>query len=184
MRATSIRLNRFLLLLLFTIATESYVSAQTPSTAQPGLQGVLDPGMTVWITDSNGREKKTQIISVADDVVTTTGHGSVQRFQRADITRIKARHFDSVLNGALIGAGAAITAGLLLCTAMESWENCRDDVGPMLLIGATGAGIGIGLDALIRGRKTIYEAPKASARVRAMPIIGRHAAGFNVSFSF
>ena len=140
--------------------------------------------MTAWITDAAGREKKVRVISVADDVVTTTGDGSTRRLQTADITRIRARHFDSVLNGALIGAGAAVASGLLLCTSMEPWENCRDDVGPMFLIGATGAGIGIGIDALIRGRKTIYEAPTASARVRAMPIIGRHAAGFNLSFSF
>jgi hypothetical protein len=140
--------------------------------------------MTAWITDSTGREKKVRIISVADDVVTTTGGASTRRLRAADITRIRARHFDSVLNGALIGAGAALASGLLLCTSMEPWENCRDDVGPMFLIGATGAGIGAGIDALIRGRRTLYEAPKASARVHAVPIIGRHAAGFNLSFSF
>jgi hypothetical protein len=181
---TSIWLNCFALLILFTLSARSDLLAQTASPTQRSLQGILNPGTTVWITDSNGGEEKVRIISVADDVVTTTDDGSPRRRQIADIARIRARHFDSVLNGALIGAGAAVASGLLLCTSMEPWENCRDDVGPMFLIGAIGAGIGIGVDALILGRKTIYEAPKASARVRAMPIIGRHAAGFNLSLSF
>jgi hypothetical protein len=67
---------------------------------------------------------------------------------------------------------------------MEPWENCRDDVGPMLRFGALGAGIGIGIDALIRGQRTIYEAPIRSTRVRATPILGRHGQGFQVSVSF
>ena len=49
------------------------------------------------------------------------------------------RESDSVLNGALIGAGVAVASGLFLCTRTEPWRNCRDDVGPMLRIGAVGA---------------------------------------------
>ena len=181
---TSTWLNYFALLLLFILATGSELSAQTAAVTHPTLEGVVSPGMTVWITESNGGERKARIISVAGDVITASADGSTRSFQIGEVSRIRARHFDSVLNGALIGAGAAVASGLLLCTAMEPWENCRDDVGPMFLIGGIGAGIGIGVDALIHGRKTIYEAPRASARVRAVPIIGRHGAGFNLSFSF
>jgi hypothetical protein len=56
---------------------------------------------------------------------------------------VAVRHSDSLLNGALIGAGVAVASGLLVCRTMEPWENCRDDVGPMLRIGAIGAAIGI-----------------------------------------
>jgi hypothetical protein len=66
---------------------------------------------------------------------------------------------------------------------MEPWENCRDDVGPMARIGALGAGIGIAVDALIRGRKTIYES-QGSTRLHAAPIVGRGTAGLQVSLSF
>jgi hypothetical protein len=89
-----------------------------------------------------------------------------------------------VLNGALIGAGAAVAAGLYLCNVTEPWENCRDDYGPMFRIGALGAGIGIGVDALIRGRTTIYERERGATRLQAAPIIGRHAGGLQVSLSF
>jgi hypothetical protein len=91
-----------------------------------------------------------------------------------DVAKVRVRRSDSVLNGALIGAGAAVASGLLLCRLTEPWENCRDDVGPMLTIGAIGAGAGIGIDALIRGRTTIY----------AAPIIARDTTGLRVSLSF
>jgi hypothetical protein len=89
-----------------------------------------------------------------------------------------------VINGALIGAGVAVASGLFLCRLTEPWENCRDDVGPMVRIGAIGAGVGIGIDALIRGRRTIYEAAHGSTRLHAAPVITRHAAGLQVSLSF
>jgi hypothetical protein len=140
--------------------------------------------MTVWITDAKGREEKARIVGVADDLVTSTDGIATRQVRTADVRRVQVRHSDSVLNGALIGAGVAVATGLTLCRMTEPWRNCRDDVGPMLRIGALGAGIGIGIDALIRGRRTIYEAPSGSTRVNAAPIIGRHGAGLQVSISF
>jgi hypothetical protein len=144
----------------------------------------LIPGTTVWITDSEGREDKTRIVSVSRDIVTTAAGNDIRRLRTADIARVRVRQPDSVLNGALIGAGSAVASGLFFCTLMESWENCRDDVGPMLGIGAIGAGVGIGIDALIRGRRTIYHAAEGSTRLHVSPIIARHTRGLQVSLSF
>jgi hypothetical protein len=54
----------------------------------------------------------------------------------------------------------------------------------MFRIGAIGAGVGIGIDALVRGRRTIYEAAPGSIRLRAAPLVVRHAGGLQVSLSF
>lgn len=158
------------------------VSAQEK--ALPNLETLLSPGMTVWMTDSAGREEKTRIVDVTRDSVTTTDGANSRSLLREDIRRVKVRHSDSVLNGALIGAGAAVAAGLLLCNTTEPWENCRDDIGPMVRIGALGAGIGIAIDALIRGRKTIYDAASTSSRLHATPILTPHARGLRVSLRF
>jgi hypothetical protein len=138
----------------------------------------------VLACSSSGREEKTQVSSVSGDIVTTTAGEDIRRFRTSDIMRVRVRQSDSVLNGALIGAGAGVASGLFLCRLTEPWEVCRGNVGPMFTIGAIGAGIGIGIDALIRGRETIYEAPRGSARLRAVPIIGRDARGLQVSLSF
>ena len=171
--------KRIALLILFYFST---VSAYGQDRA-PRVESALSPGTTVWITDSAGREEKRLIVSVSDGIVTTSANEDVRRFRTTDIVRVRARHSDSVLNGALIGAGAAVASGLFLCTRTEPWENCRDDVGPILRIAAIGAGAGIGIDALIRGRRTIYEAPR-STQLHVAPIAARGAAGLSVSVSF
>jgi hypothetical protein len=121
---------------------------------------------------------------VSGGVVTASAGAGIRRVAAADVVRVRARQSDGLLNGALIGAGAAVGMGLALCRLTEPWENCRDDVGPMLRIGAIGAGIGIGVDALIRGRKTIYEAAPGSTQLNAAPIVARGAGGLRVSLSF
>lgn len=167
--------------LVFVILASASVSAQA---AQPSVESILRPGMTAWITDSGGREERTQIVGVADGIVTVTAGQDVRRLRTTDILRVRTRQPDSVINGALVGAGAAVASGLFLCTRTEPWENCRDDVGPMFRIGAIGAGIGIAVDAMIRGRRTIYEAAQPATRLHAAPVIARHAGGLQVAFSF
>jgi hypothetical protein len=185
MRATGTAMLLYIaLLLLLSASIGSAASAQTPREAKPDLATTLTPGMTVWITDSGGREDKTRIVDVSGDVVITTAEGGTRRIRSTDVIRVRTRRSDSVLNGALIGAGAAIATGLFLCRLTEPWENCRDDVGPMFRIAAVGAGIGIGIDALIRGRQTIYEAAPSSRQLYAVPIVARRAAGLQLSVSF
>ncbi len=104
---------------------------------------------------------------------------SAQTPQRSGAT---VRQSDSLVNGALIGAGVAVASGLAFCTMMEPWDNCRDDYGPMLRIGAIGAGIGIGIDALIR--KKVYQSASGGTVVHAAPILGRRAQGLRLSVKF
>jgi hypothetical protein len=122
------------------VCTASAVLAQ--QSGQPTLESALTAGRTVWITDSGGREERMRIVGVSGNVLTATVGEDTRQLSTTDIVRVRAHHFDSVLNGALIGAGGAVATGLLLCNLTEPWENCRDDVGPMLRIGALGAGIG------------------------------------------
>jgi hypothetical protein len=172
------------LLILLLAAPGSAVRAQTPEDGTPTLAAALMPGMAVWITDSGGREVKSRIVDVSGDTVTTIAGSSVSRLSTNEVVRVRVRDSDSVINGALIGAGAAVASGLLLCSLTEPWENCRDDVGPMLRIGALGAGMGIAIDAWIRGRKTIYDAAHASTRLHAAPIVARGVRGVQISLTF
>jgi hypothetical protein len=107
--------------------------------------------------------------------------GEELRRQADTAVRTETRRSDSLLNGALIGAGVAVASGLLFCRTMEPWENCRDDVGPMLRIGALGAAIGIGIDALIRERVTTYQ---PATRLRVAPIVAPRGSGVQLSVRF
>ena len=92
------------------------------------------------------------------------------------------RRSDPLWNGAAIGAGVAIASGLFACTRMEPWENCRDDVKSIVTIGAIGAGIGMGIDALIRGRAS--NSALGPAKVHAAPIVSRQKKGVRMAVSF
>ncbi len=169
------------LLLILITWTGATASAQTTTqNSSPTLGTVLTPGKTLWITDSGGREERMRIAGISGDVVTT----DTKTLRTTDIVRIRARHSDSLVNGALIGAGAAVASGLLFCRLTETWDNCRDDVGPMLGVGAIGAGVGLGIDALIRGRRTVYEPAGRTTQLRAAPIVGRRAGGLHLSVRF
>ena len=108
--------------------------------------------------------------------------GSVASAQTRQTGAVAVRESDSLLNGALIGAGVGVASGLFLCTRTEPWRNCRDDVGPMIKIGAIGAGIGIGIDALIR--RKVYQSASGATEVHAAPIVGRRAKGLRLSVKF
>jgi hypothetical protein len=164
--------HTWLTLATFVLFPATTAFAQAGATARPDLGKLLTSGMTVWITDSSGQERRARVVSVSGDAVTTSADGVSRRLAMNDIRRVAVRQSDSLLNGALIGAGAAIASGLFLCTRTEPWRNCRDDVGPMMRIGAIGAGVGIGIDALLRGRQTIYAADSGRS-VWVAPVLGR-----------
>jgi hypothetical protein len=172
---------RIALIVSCSASTGSGISAQTRD--EPGLNRILSPGMTVWITDSTGREEKTQIVGLSGDTVMTATGGGTRLFRTTEIVRARVRKTDSIVNGALIGAGVAVASGLFLCRLTEPWEICWN-AGPLLQIGAVGAGAGASIDALIRGRTTIYEAAPGKTRVRLMPALALRSAGLQLSLSF
>jgi hypothetical protein len=155
MRANDVflRLKRIALITLFCFSVTSTASAQTRR-VEPEFESATVRALTIPVIDST-----------------------------IDSAQGGERRSDSLWNGALIGAGVAVASGLFLCTRTEPWENCRDDVGPMLRIGAIGAGIGIGIDALIRRRSPSSTTP-GSARLHAAPIVGRQAGGLRMAISF
>jgi hypothetical protein len=150
----SINLPRIALAILFSISVASVATAQTPAASAGGA------------------------------LLPSTAAGGIQRLPTPGFVRVRARHFDSLLNGALIGAGAGVGVALFTCHLLGPWENCFNDYNLMLRGGMIGAGIGIGVDALLQRRWTIYETAPGSTTLRAAPMVGRRGAGLRLSFSF
>lgn len=95
---------------------------------------------------------------------------------------VERRRNDSVLNGAIIGAAVAVGAALPFCRAMEPWDVCLQ-AGPLVRIGALGAAIGIGVDALIRKREVVH-VPVGSAQISVAPVAARGAGGVRIDVRF
>ena len=178
---TSTLLRRIALQILFLAATASSALAQPPQ--ETNLETALIPGTTVWITDSAGREHKTRIVEVSGGVVTASAGEDVRRFRTTDVMQVKVRDSDSLINGALIGAGVGVASALFVCRLMEPWEVCFDNVGPLVAFGAIGAGAGIGIDALVGRHLTIYTAP-GRTEIDAIPLFVKRGGGLQLSVSF
>ena len=106
----------------------------------------------------------------------------LRRLDNQGAVPLERRRNDSVLNGALIGAAAGVASGLLICRSMEPWEVCNDP-GPLLRVGALGAAIGIGIDALIREKEVVYGRP-GSKQLQVAPMVGRGTKGLQLGLRF
>ena len=113
--------------------------------------------------------------------ISTLTIASTTSAQTSQSAPVAVRQSDSLLNGALIGAGAGVASHLLICRTMEPWDVCRNDVGTMLKFGALGAGIGMGIDALFR--RSIYQSASGTT-VHAAPLFGRRTKGMRFSVTF
>lgn len=178
-----VRQKSFALFSFLVFCAASAASAQVPQPV-PGLETVLRPGSAVWITDARGDEQKIRVVGVVGDTVTAAADKNTRQFRTADIMRVRVRESDSIINGGLIGAGVGVASGLLMCNLTEPWSNCIDDIGAMAGVAAIGAGVGIGVDALIRGRRTVFEVRPQSMRLQVAPIAGRRSRGLQVSLNF
>ena len=175
------------------ILVSALIGAPAPSVAQEPVREFaqlntrLVPGDTVWVTDAQGREVKGRILSLGTDALALEGGG--RTYGPADVTTIQVRRADSLRNGALIGLG--IGGGLVLVACLANAES--GDAGWCVLgaaiYGGIGAGIGVGIDALIPGKKLVaYRAPGSAglshARLSVAPVVTPRAKGVAVSFAF
>ena len=163
-------------------------AAQEPVRDFSQLNTRLRPGDTIWVTDAQGREVKGTILSLAADELTLEGR-SGRSFGAPDVATIQVRRADSLRNGALIGLGVGGGLVLVACVANAESGDAGWCVLGAAIYGGIGAGIGVGIDALIPGKKLVaYRAPgspgPAPARLSMVPVITPRAKGVALSFAF
>ena len=169
----------------------SLAAAQEPVRDFDQLNTRLKPGDTVWVTDTQGREVKGKVQALAPDAITLKGDGP-RTFAAGDVRLISERRNDSLANGALIGLGVGGGLGLVGCLASAESSDAGWCAVAAAAYGGIGAAIGVGIDALIPGKKLVaYRAPgtpgstgSARARLSIAPVVTRRAKGVAVAFAF
>ena len=154
------------------------------------LQVLVKPGDTVVVIDMYGRSTKGKIEGLSRESLRLKSSGSIREFGQRDAVEIKQRRSDSLANGALIGAAVGGGIGALGTIAMCESGWCRGNGAEVAAaIGVyTGIGtaIGVGIDALVRSRQTIYRSfpQTAFSRVHVAPLIGSGRRGVALKWSF
>ena len=171
------------------LAAPALAAAQAPVTSFDQLNTRLKPGDTIWVTDGQGREVKGKVQALAPDAVMLKGDGS-RTLATGDVRVIRMREDNSLRSGALIGLGVGVVLGTLSVAAFEGTGG--DYAWGAVIGGAICAGVGVGVDALIPGKKRVaYRAPgtpgsseSRQARLSIVPVVTPRAKGVAVSFAF
>jgi hypothetical protein len=173
------------------VLTPAVGTAQQPATTAAQLAVLLRPGETVWVTDQSGQEVKGRLLELRGDALQVEIAGQTRSLEFATVRQVEHRHNDALLNGTLIGAaaggGLAGLAWALWCSDAE----CDDDwpghiAGSVAIYTAIGAGVGALTDVIIRGKRTVYEAPagRAARTVTVSPMVTREVRGVAVGLRF
>ena len=159
-------------------------------TADTGTSDLVAQRPTVWVTEFSGKESVGRLKRVDPSSLTIDTPDGERSFERRAVYAIHRRG-DSVANGARFGvvlgaaAGARLTSQWGCGALLDPYERCPASTfaAVMAMTGGLGAGIGIGIDALFRGRTQIYPPDTGGLwpTVSVVPAASRRHANLSVS---
>jgi hypothetical protein len=174
----------------FAVLMAAPVAGQTVAASFDELRLKVKAGDTVYVTDVSGKpEQKGQILELSASSLAVSIDGVRRDLVEANVKRIRQRLPDSKKNGALIGfligaAGSVAGAKTLESPPGSCSGGCV--TANVLYGGGIGGLVGLGIDALIQGRKNVYVsgASRSSQQVVVRPFVTFEAKGLNISFRF
>ena len=136
------------------------VTGQTVATNFEELRLKVKAGDTVYVTDDSGKsEQGARILDLSTSSLVVSIGGVRRELLESNVARLRQRLPDSKKNGALIGLLIGAAGSVAGAKALESPAGSCSGAcvaGNILYGGGLGALIGLGIDALIQGRKDIY----------------------------
>lgn len=143
------------------------VTGQTVATTFDELRLKVKAGDTVYVTNYSGRsEQEARILELTGSSLALSIDGIQRDLVESDVMRIRQRLPDSRKNGALIGflvGAAGITTGAIVMASPSGSCTGGCVAVNVLYGGGVGALVGLGIDALIQGRKDIYVKSRSQA---------------------
>jgi hypothetical protein len=162
------------------------VMAQTAQSFEQ-LQLLVKPGDKVSVTDPMGVVTEGKIEGLSSALLRLRVNSAIQDLSESDVKMIRQRRNDSLKNGTLIGAGVGLGIGVVYLVACATYEcTTGEAVGGALIYTGFGAAIGVGIDALIKSKETIYLGrTKVTLNLHSIkPILSPNRKGVAMSFSF
>jgi hypothetical protein len=165
------------------------VLAQQPAQSFDQLGLLIQAGDKMTVTDTWGHDVTGRLARLDATTLSMAIEADTRTFDASQVRRIQKRTSDSVLNGAVMGAVIGGVATVLLTAIGCGNQDCDASSDSYVLVGLIGAGAGAGLgalfDAMVQGKRTVYDAPtKSSAAVSLVPVIGRARQGVLLNVRF
>jgi len=114
----------------------------------------------IVIQSGSGEEFRGRLVELSPTTLGLLVNGKRVDLPLENVLRIDGRH-DSLKNGAVIGA--AVMAGLSVFGCAQGFSNNAQCATGLIVNTGIGALLGVGIDALRKGRTTIYSKPAAVA---------------------
>jgi hypothetical protein len=172
MRIQSLSIVSFL---LFFVSAAGAAAAQT---APASTLDALARGLDITVIDDGGRRFDGEVVDVSADAVRIKWRGVVESVAMSDVVRIEKR--DGLANGALAGLtiGTALGVGAAVSVGADAGFTVAAIASNALLYTAIGAGI----DAMINGRRTLYQRNQPVTTVA--PILDGNRRGAAIAISW
>lgn len=169
---------------LLLVGVARLAGAQQPASAFEQIQFKVEEGDAVDLTEASGQVVRGELRKVTDTEVWLDVRGDLRKYAEADITEVRARSFDKLWEGALIGTAVGAAVGGVLVSQADCVEGAC--AAFTVAFAGAGVGIGIGIDALIRRFKVVYSAQGRPSRAQVMvaPIASNGARGAAVAIRF
>ena len=165
--------------------------AQDAANTFQQLQARVKPGDVVVVTDTEGRDVRGRITVLSPSSLAIDVDGRPAEWSEGGVRLIRHRQSDSLVNGTLIGLGVGAAVGVLAAgqASLASNFTTSDDSGgdelAILLFGALGAGLGMGIDAAWRDDVLVFRAGGATtASLRVIPLVLPRAQGIRAAVVF
>jgi hypothetical protein len=175
------------ILALLLICPARPAGAQNLASSFEQLQVLVKPGDTITVTDRAGRELRGKIASLSSSSLALLVEGARYDLPESGIRTIRQRRQDSLANGAKWGLGIGAGLGVAAGVAVASGHESTGALIPILAMvyGGIGAGVGVGIDALVLGNQVIYFKPAASsAKLSVSPLVTPRRRGVFLSVGF
>ncbi len=149
------------------------------------LRAIATPGARVIVTNAAGEQVSGRIAELSSSSLSITANGNRHDFAERDIASIRERRDDSLANGARRGFAIGAGLGALAIATCDCGVSAAQLLLASTYAGAFAAGLGVGIDAMIRGDQVIYRPGLTSSRrVTVTPVLTRSGAGVSLSLGF
>ena len=140
-------------------------------------------GDVVTVTDASGHQVKGRLAGLTDTSLSLVGDNRM--FAQGEVEAVSRHDHAHARTGALWGFGVGAGLGILVGQSFCQYScNPAAYAAGALLYGGLGAGIGVGISAMIPTEQLVFRSRSSTARLTVAPVVSPTSQALAVSLRF